>query len=584
MVAVVKRGTGTAAAAARRDRRRQDRHRDQPARRSHAWFVAFAPAEAPRVAVAIVVENVGYGGTYAAPIAREVLRVALARSRTLAATVEPIRRAHLQQPLPRRRDRSGNGGMAIVYCGTDLLLRRRVAIKVLREQYARDDDFVSASRTKRSRRRSSRIRTSSTSTTSGARTTPYFIVMELVDGATLGDICATSARCPSRSRSTTRPRSRAASPTRTAKACCTATSSPRTSWSPRTTSSSSSDFGIARAVSEHTLGVTQPGMVMGSVAYISPEQAQGHELDERCDLYSRRRRALPDAHRGAAVQRRDAGRGRAQARLASRRRAIDPAATASARRSPRSSDRLLQKNPRQTASPRRPSSASALREARERPASPHAGDASPTRRPSHFGAVSRAGAAAAALGRARPPAQRGRTVVATETDERAAQRPTGAGFCSLRCCWSRDRVGYLRAARAARRTAAKTSRVPNLHRQECDPGAAVARRARAARRGHARARAKRVPQDRVIRQDPRAGRRSSRGTTIVALVVSSGLPRVQVPDVKGYNVADAQRELQKAKLKTKIVASSIQRAPSGTVLDVSPAARHVAAPEQRRSR
>jgi len=32
--------------------------------------------------VAVVVENVGYGGTYAAPIAREVLRVALARQRT----------------------------------------------------------------------------------------------------------------------------------------------------------------------------------------------------------------------------------------------------------------------------------------------------------------------------------------------------------------------------------------------------------------------------------------------------------------------------------------------------------------------
>jgi len=51
--------------------------------RSHAWFVAFAPALAPRYVVAVVVENVGYGGTYAAPIARRVLRVALAQSRTV---------------------------------------------------------------------------------------------------------------------------------------------------------------------------------------------------------------------------------------------------------------------------------------------------------------------------------------------------------------------------------------------------------------------------------------------------------------------------------------------------------------------
>ncbi len=44
---------------------------------SHSWFVAFAPAENPRVAVAVVVENVGYGASYAGPIARNVLRVAL---------------------------------------------------------------------------------------------------------------------------------------------------------------------------------------------------------------------------------------------------------------------------------------------------------------------------------------------------------------------------------------------------------------------------------------------------------------------------------------------------------------------------
>jgi cell division protein FtsI/penicillin-binding protein 2 len=41
--------------------------------------VAFAPARAPRVAIAVVVENAGYGGTFAAPIANRVLRVALAK-------------------------------------------------------------------------------------------------------------------------------------------------------------------------------------------------------------------------------------------------------------------------------------------------------------------------------------------------------------------------------------------------------------------------------------------------------------------------------------------------------------------------
>jgi penicillin-binding protein A len=47
---------------------------------SHSWFVAFAPADHPRFAIAVVVENVGYGASYAGPIVREVLRAALANS------------------------------------------------------------------------------------------------------------------------------------------------------------------------------------------------------------------------------------------------------------------------------------------------------------------------------------------------------------------------------------------------------------------------------------------------------------------------------------------------------------------------
>ena len=45
----------------------QERHRD------HAWFIAFAPAEQPRIALAVLAENGGHGGSTAAPIARKVL-------------------------------------------------------------------------------------------------------------------------------------------------------------------------------------------------------------------------------------------------------------------------------------------------------------------------------------------------------------------------------------------------------------------------------------------------------------------------------------------------------------------------------
>ena len=51
----------------------------------HAWFTAFAPADAPRVAIAVIVEdggNVGSeatGGRVAAPIARDVMKAVLGR-------------------------------------------------------------------------------------------------------------------------------------------------------------------------------------------------------------------------------------------------------------------------------------------------------------------------------------------------------------------------------------------------------------------------------------------------------------------------------------------------------------------------
>jgi len=41
--------------------------------RDHAWFMSFAPADKPRIAIAIVVENGGHGGSTAAPIARKLM-------------------------------------------------------------------------------------------------------------------------------------------------------------------------------------------------------------------------------------------------------------------------------------------------------------------------------------------------------------------------------------------------------------------------------------------------------------------------------------------------------------------------------
>ena len=77
MIAVVQRGTGTSAQLSGVTVAGKTGTATNPSGAPHSWFVCFAPADNPRVAVAIVVENAGYGAAVAAPIARDVLRVAL---------------------------------------------------------------------------------------------------------------------------------------------------------------------------------------------------------------------------------------------------------------------------------------------------------------------------------------------------------------------------------------------------------------------------------------------------------------------------------------------------------------------------
>jgi penicillin-binding protein 2 len=61
--------------------------------RDHNWYIAFAPIEAPRYAISVLIEHGGLGGgTAAAPRAREVMRMALLK--------DPEIRARVEQPLP----------------------------------------------------------------------------------------------------------------------------------------------------------------------------------------------------------------------------------------------------------------------------------------------------------------------------------------------------------------------------------------------------------------------------------------------------------------------------------------------------
>ena len=71
--------TGTAQVVALdsdKSKREKDRHR-----KDHAWFVAYAPASDPRVAVAVLVEHGGHGGSAAGPLAKRVIAAAMSEPR-----------------------------------------------------------------------------------------------------------------------------------------------------------------------------------------------------------------------------------------------------------------------------------------------------------------------------------------------------------------------------------------------------------------------------------------------------------------------------------------------------------------------
>ncbi len=81
MVAVVQSGTGRGAALEEVQVAGKTGTAENPHGLPHAWFVGLAPAEHPRYAVAVILENKGYGGQHAAPLAREALRAALSKQR-----------------------------------------------------------------------------------------------------------------------------------------------------------------------------------------------------------------------------------------------------------------------------------------------------------------------------------------------------------------------------------------------------------------------------------------------------------------------------------------------------------------------
>jgi cell division protein FtsI/penicillin-binding protein 2 len=69
--------------------------------RDHSLFMAFAPANQPKIAIAVVVENAGWGGSVAAPIVRKVFDAWLLRDAKIQPSpggTPPVRRTEVVVP------------------------------------------------------------------------------------------------------------------------------------------------------------------------------------------------------------------------------------------------------------------------------------------------------------------------------------------------------------------------------------------------------------------------------------------------------------------------------------------------------
>jgi penicillin-binding protein 2 len=71
--------------------------------RDHALFVAFAPADDPKVALAMVVENAGFGAQNAAPIARRVFDFVIMGQYPSQEDIEAVQKGQATRPIGKPR-------------------------------------------------------------------------------------------------------------------------------------------------------------------------------------------------------------------------------------------------------------------------------------------------------------------------------------------------------------------------------------------------------------------------------------------------------------------------------------------------
>jgi eukaryotic-like serine/threonine-protein kinase len=182
------------------------------------------------------------------------------------------------------KDMIGGGGMANVYLAHDMILDRDVAVKMLRLDFANDDEFI---------RRFHREAQSATSLAHpnivsiydvGEEDGLYYIVMEYVDGQTLKQYIQQHAPVPVEEALDIMKQLTSAISHAHHNHIVHRDIKPHNILIDSSGTVKITDFGIAMALS--ATSITQTNSVLGSVHYLSPEQARGGMANKKSDIYS----------------------------------------------------------------------------------------------------------------------------------------------------------------------------------------------------------------------------------------------------------------------------------------------------------
>lgn len=180
-------------------------------------------------------------------------------------------------------DRIGSGGMADVYCAEDTHLTRQVALKVLHRRFAEDAEFVERFRREASSAAGLQHPHVVNVFDRGDHDGTYYIAMEHLEGRTLKEVIASEAPMPQERAIDLGIQILEAAAFAHKRGIVHRDFKPHNVIVDESDGAKVTDFGIARAGASE---MTETGSILGTAQYLSPEQAQGHVVDARSDLYS----------------------------------------------------------------------------------------------------------------------------------------------------------------------------------------------------------------------------------------------------------------------------------------------------------